>query len=176
MHDHLNSISRWHFRWRLFLSNLHGAFAAVHCDQTSVSRSGLRNSADIGNETENSSMTDKSARIRKFNDALRRQCIPNVTTPPGPQHGTTMMTIGVQALPDETQIAVLKAVATFDSFGPDNDPFGEHDFGLLEIEGEKLFWKIDCFEKGSNFQAGAETPEDAATTDRVLTIMLAEEY
>ena len=53
---------------------------------------------------------------------------------------------------------------------------GEHDFGSFEMEGQKLFWKIDYFEKGSDYLAGAETPENAETTDRLLTIMLAGEY
>ena len=36
--------------------------------------------------------------------------------------------------------------------------------------------KIDCYEKGSDYVAGAETPGNSATTDRVRTILLAEEY
>ena len=57
-----------------------------------------------------------------------------------------------------------------------NDPYGEHDFGIVAVDGTKLYFKIDYFEKGTDYTAGAERPESAATTDRVMTIMLAEEY
>ena len=37
--------------------------------------------------------------------------------------------------------------ARFDDFDADNDPRDEHDFGSFELEGEKLFWKIDLYER-----------------------------
>ena len=121
-------------------------------------------------------MTDKAARIRELNDAFRKACNPIAEARPGTALGQVLITQGVQALPLEIRIAVFKAIPAFNDFGRHNDPYGEHDFGSLEIAGHKLFWKIDYFRKGRAFQAGAETPEDAASTDRVLTIMLAEEY
>jgi len=44
----------------------------------------------------------------------------------------------------------------------------------LELEGEKLFWKIDYFDLAGEF--GSEDPTDPKKTLRVLTVMLAEEY
>ena len=70
----------------------------------------------------------------------------------------------------------LAKLKSFDTFTNDNDPYGEHDFGSFELDGHKLFWKIDYFENGTGLMTGAETPEISATTDRILTIMLAEEY
>ncbi len=35
----------------------------------------------------------------------------------------------------------------FDDFNADNDPHREQDFGSFELEGEKLFWKIDLYER-----------------------------
>jgi hypothetical protein len=70
---------------------------------------------------------------------------------------------------------VFAAVAAFDTFTTDNDPYGEHDFGKVVVEGETLFWKIDYSDKRDP-DLGADDPADAATTERVLTIMLAEEY
>jgi hypothetical protein len=35
------------------------------------------------------------------------------------------------------------AVARFDAFTPDNDPHGEHDFGLLTVEGRACLFKIE---------------------------------
>jgi hypothetical protein len=54
--------------------------------------------------------------------------------------------------------------------------YGEHDFASVTIDGIHLFWKTEYFQKGSNYGAGVETPEDAATTDRLLTIMRVDEY
>jgi len=38
-----------------------------------------------------------------------------------------MVTPGVQALPD--MLGLVQAVQEFDRFTPENDPYGEHDFG-----------------------------------------------
>ncbi len=63
---------------------------------------------------------------------------------------------------------------TFDAFTPDNDPHGERDFGSFEHEGERIFWKIDYYDRSLQF--GSEDPSDPRQTRRVLTIMLASEY
>ncbi len=70
--------------------------------------------------------------------------------------------------------AAIAATRTFDEFTPDNDPYGEHDFGSVSVRGTKLFWKIDYYDLSLNF--GSKDPADPAQTTRVLTIMLAEEY
>ena len=62
----------------------------------------------------------------------------------------------------------------FDDFNADNDPHGELDFGSFELEGEKVFWKIDYYDLAGEF--GSEDPTDPKKTLRVLTVMLAEEY
>jgi hypothetical protein len=61
-----------------------------------------------------------------------------------------------------------------DAEPPDNDPYSEHDFGSFEIEGDKFFWKIDCYDKTLEF--GSPDPTDPSVTTRLLTIMLASEY
>jgi hypothetical protein len=107
--------------------------------------------------------------IADLNDQLR--------TTMDRKHGHIMMTAGVAALPSDVQVILIRRVATFTEFSKEqNDPWGEHDFGKVTIAGQDFFWKIDCYEKGSDLTAGAETPEDAATCDRVLTIMRADEY
>ena len=35
----------------------------------------------------------------------------------------------------------------FDGFNADNYPHREQDFDSFELEGEKLFWKIDLYER-----------------------------
>lgn len=103
--------------------------------------------------------------IRDQNDLFRRE---------GQGDGMLVVTQGVKARGDAFMYAAIGAVRTFDAFTPDNDPWGEHDFGAVEIEGEKLFWKIDCYNK--SLTAGSENPASDAVTRRVLTIMLADEY
>src|SRR5947209_2293541 len=71
--------------------------------------------------------------IRELNDAFR-------TTMTG---GRVVMTVGVDALASDVKAIVIRRVATFTEFTPDNDPHGEHDFGNFELAGHKFFWKID---------------------------------
>ena len=66
-------------------------------------------------------------------------------------------------------------VIAFDDFNADNDPHREHDFGSFELNGDKLFWKIDYYSTDDP-DLGSEDPSDPAKTERVLTVMLAEEY
>lgn len=109
--------------------------------------------------------TCRIARIRELNDLLRS------TLGSG---GRLVVTSGVFALPPDTQTKVLKAVATFCNFSPDNDPRREHDFGSLVVDGDKIFWKIDYYDLGMQFLS--PDPSDPAVTNRVLTVMLAGEY
>lgn len=92
--------------------------------------------------------------------------------------GQVLVTSGVQQLfEDESSSglgALMEAIKSFDAFNTDNDPHGEHDFGSLTFEGERLFWKIDLYDL--NFQYGSEEPTNLDTTRRVLTIMLPQEY
>ena len=109
---------------------------------------------------------ERSALIAKLNDELRKD----------PTRPRWVMTSGVDAEGPDFVVAAIAAVKAFDAFTQDNDPHGEHDFASVRVEGQDLFWKIDYFQKGSAYTAGAQTPEHPETTDRVLTIMLAEEY
>jgi hypothetical protein len=102
--------------------------------------------------------------ICTLNDALR-------TTFKG---GRVLVTQGVRALPLEVSAAVLSAVQAFDAFTPENDPYGEHDFGSFELQGARVMWKIDYY--NLSLDGGSENPADPEVTTRVLTIMLAEEY
>ena len=77
---------------------------------------------------------------------------------------------GISALPQRAQSAIREKVELFDSFTPDNDPHGEHDFGAFEHEGERIFWKIDYY--APDMEHGSENPADPKQTVRVLTIVL----
>lgn len=89
-----------------------------------------------------------------------------------PIFGRVLLTPGVANHPSRE--AVISAVRAFDQFNEDNDPYGEHDFGAIELDHERFYWKIDYYDQG--YQQGSEDPNNPIITRRLLTIMLAEEY
>ena len=89
-------------------------------------------------------------------------------------NGDVYLTRGIDELPEQEKIAILQRVQTFDAFTPDNDPYYEHDFGSFEHAGKTVFWKIDCYDRDLKY--GSPDPSDESVTERVLTVMLAEEY
>jgi hypothetical protein len=111
-----------------------------------------------------SSAPSATEQIRELNDQFRRTL----------QGGKVFITAGVDALGPQRVLAILRRVAEFDAFTPDNDPHGEHDFGNFEEGGELVFFKIDYYDQ--HLEHGSEDPADQNRTCRVLTIMLASEY
>lgn len=113
-------------------------------------------------------MTNKeqAAQIAALNDKARK----------GLDGCTRMLTVGVRALDPYTRSLVLAKVRNFSEFTPGNDPHGEHDFGRVTYEGTSVFFKMDYYAKGSNYTYGSEDATNPEVTDRVLTIMLCEEY
>ena len=109
-------------------------------------------------------MCTKTDRIRELNDELRQHLL----------GGSAVVTPGVAALGAEAVQRIVRAIAVFDDFHHDNDPHQEHDFGAFEVEGNKLFFKIDYYDR--TFTMHSDNPADPAVTERVITIMLAEEY
>lgn len=107
---------------------------------------------------------DASARIRALNDAFRRSG----------RGGRVLMTAGVAALPTAEQLAAVDAVMRFEAFGRDDDPYGEHDFGAMQLGQRRLAWKIDTYDRSGRIHS--PDPADPAVTLRVLTVMLAEEW
>jgi len=85
-----------------------------------------------------------------------------------------VQTAGISALPAEEQSRIREKVELFNEFTPGNDPYGEHDFGSFEHNGQTIYWKIDYYDK--TLEGGSEDPADPQQTTRVLTIMLREEY
>ena len=111
----------------------------------------------------------KVARIRELNDAFRK------SPWSGPSAlGRALVTAGIHAHGSKFVLEVLNAVAGFEKFSGDNDPYGEHDFGNLQVDGEKIYFKIDYYDAECVY--GSADPSDPTKTTRVLTIMLASEY
>lgn len=110
-------------------------------------------------------MSPRAATIADLNDLLRTTFLT----------GKVVFTEGIAALSDDERSAVLTAVREFANFTPDNDPYGERDFGAVEVSAVgKIFWKIDYYDQ--TLTMGSNDAADPAKTLRVLTIMLADEY
>ena len=110
----------------------------------------------------------QQSRAQLLNDQFRQA---------GPVHtdgGHWVTTRGVIALGSIMMLEAVRTVQRFDRFTEDNDPYGAHDFGAFELAGERLFWKIDCYNRA--LDAGSPDDADPGVTCRVLTIMLASEY
>jgi hypothetical protein len=54
--------------------------------------------------------------------------------------GTALITAGVAALGAEAVARIVKTIAVYDDFCHANDPHEEHDFGVFEVEGHKIFF------------------------------------
>jgi hypothetical protein len=110
------------------------------------------------------SATTASDRVRALNDQLRQHRI----------GGKVVITSRVQALSLSLLMLIEDAVARFDAFDSDNDPHGEHDFGVVRVQGHTVFFKIDAYDTDLRFHS--PDPADPGVTRRVMTLMLAEEY
>ena len=92
--------------------------------------------------------------------------------------GKIVYTPGIAALGLAFLADARKAIAHFDAFTEDNDPYGTHDFAAQDIPHEgatvKIFWKIDAYDV--NYVYGSNDPADPQVTRRVLTIFLPSEY
>jgi hypothetical protein len=106
----------------------------------------------------------KTARIRELNDQLRCKGI----------GGRVLVTRGIEALGPQGVHQVLASVARFNDFTDDNDPWGEHDCAVLTVDGRRIIFKVDYFDRDLKWHS--PDASDPAVTERVLTIMLAEEY
>jgi hypothetical protein len=85
-----------------------------------------------------------------------------------------LFTPGIQELSIELLAQVVDAMRKFDQFSEDNDPYGEHDFGRIDLQGSVIFWKFDYYDP--DLQMASLDPGDPTITTRVLTIMMANEY
>lgn len=102
--------------------------------------------------------------LRRLNDSFRRTFA----------DGHVVPTRGVMLLDPADWRTLFQAVRDFDSFDPENDPYGEHDFGALVFKGVRYFWKIDYYDL--DLRHASPDPTDPAFTMRVMTIMRADEY
>jgi hypothetical protein len=111
-------------------------------------------------------MTDisKVSRIREVNDRFRKTF----------QGGRICCTPGVCALLVPDQISILSMIQNYNLFDENNDPYGEHDFGALTVSDVRIYFKIDYYDCSLCFHS--PDPSDPLVTERVMTIMLCDEY
>jgi hypothetical protein len=105
---------------------------------------------------------NNAERIRELNDQFRKTFT----------GGAICITRAVSERCDVN--AVLATVQAFDRFNDGNDPYQEHDFGAFEIADETLFFKIDYY--SNDMQHGSPDAADSSVTQRILTVLLSEEY
>ena len=106
----------------------------------------------------------RTERIRALNDDLRQYLL----------GGVAVITPGVAALGQAAVERIVKTIAVYDDFCHANDPHEEHDFGSFEADGQTIFFKIDYYDKSLTYHS--PDPSDGSVTERVITIMLADEY
>lgn len=107
---------------------------------------------------------DRAARIAALNDAFRAA---------GP-NGDWHMTRGVAACGAALIAEAVRKVRAHACFPPEDDPYGERDFGAFRLGGVTVWFKIDYYDRDRVI--GAEDPANPSETRRVLTILLAGEW
>ena len=111
-----------------------------------------------------SAVDTRTERIRALNDELRQYLL----------GGLAVITPGVAALGQAAVDRIVKTITVYDNFCHANDPHEEHDFGSFEADGQTIFFKIDYYDKDLTYHS--PDPSDPSLTERVITIMLADEY
>lgn len=106
-------------------------------------------------------------KIAELNDKLRRNIF-------NPGKDKVILTQGVSNLPFDEQLRILIKVKLFDNFNEGNDPYKEHDFGMIEHSDLKYFFKLDYYDPSMEY--ASDDPSNPDITTRVLTIMRADEY
>lgn len=106
-----------------------------------------------------------SATIAELNDQFREN--PH-------SRGKLVMTATVAAKGPYFALKCIEAIrhAVFEK---GNDPYGERDFCTIEVDGQKVWLKIDCYDKHDQ-NYGSEDPADPAKTLRVGTLMFPSDY
>ena len=112
-----------------------------------------------------------TARIRELNDALRTSTDPILRMV---INGQLVVTSGIAQRGDDFFKAAVAAVRDFKDWSEDNDPWHEHDMAFLEVDGVRIFFKVDYYDP--ELEHLSDDPSNPEITRRVLTIGLASDY
>jgi len=118
----------------------------------------------------------QAERIARLNDRLRAMIGTTPPCPVSPRVGMVLFTKGLMRLPPDKVALIWSRVHDYQSFSQETDPYGERDFGVVDIgDATRAFWKIDYYSDDTCSRA-SEDPSDIARSFRVLTVMLATEH
>lgn len=105
----------------------------------------------------------ETALIAAQNDQFRRGIIgapASVNTIPG----RLFVTPGVVDCGSDFMQEAIQLTAEFDAFSPDADPYALHEMGVIEVQGQTVWWRIDLYDR--DYAYGAEVPSDPDQTRR----------
>lgn len=84
------------------------------------------------------------------------------------------MTPSIAALGPDAVARLVQVISVYDDFCHANDPWDEHDFGMFFFEGIQVMFQISYYDKSLNYHS--PDPADPLVTERIITIMRADEY
>lgn len=111
--------------------------------------------------------------IAEQSDAFRAAAC-GLTNTGGAPEGRLVVTHGIDAEGPDFVLEAVRKVGAFSEFTMDNDPYGWHEMGSIEVRAKTVWWKIDLYD--ANYTFGSDTPHDVSKTRRVLTLLFPSEY
>lgn len=113
----------------------------------------------------NDHLSERADKIRQLNDQFRMRLKGS---------GKVIFVGELAAKEFEHRDKVFQAVMKFEAFNQGDDPYGEHDFGAFDLDGERYMFKIDYYDP--SMDAGSDDPADPTKTLRVMSIFYASDY
>ena len=128
---------------------------------------------DQANTVEIPDPDTETSRIAAQNDQFR-QAICRIPARSGPIEGRLVLTRGIDAEGLEFVQEAIGATASFTAFSEEADPYDLHEMGVIMVQAQKVWWKIDLYDCA--YAYGSDAPADLDLTRRVLTILFPSEY
>ena len=85
-----------------------------------------------------------------------------------------VITGGIRKRGDLFVTKALATVQAFEDFNSENDPDSRRDFGIVEVEGRRICWKIEYYD--AEQLVASPDPSNPAKTQRVMTLFHSSEY
>ncbi len=123
--------------------------------------------------TADSSTKETAKIVAAQNDAFRKASLGLAVDGAIPS-GQVVMTQGIVQQTDAFKHTLFAAIAAYDTFNEESDPYGWHEMGVIEIAGETVWFKLDLYD--SDYHYGSPDPTNLEVTRRVMTILLPSEY
>jgi hypothetical protein len=89
--------------------------------------------------------------------------------------GRVTMTAMVMSMKPDKFFELLDKVRGY-KFTEDDDPYNEHDFGVVEVDGDTFIWKIDYYNNMYDTGVDHAQVNNSEVCKRLLTIMHDSEY